>query len=90
MPDLKLPKDFDRIVNRLMVGEPVDPDDLVKLAAAMHESGISFTGASVPIVASLPPKVKSTLADAEIRAGGARAIDRYNSRFGSSAKESCR
>ena len=49
----------------------------------MHESGISFTGQSVPrIFASLPPDAKAKLADAEMRAGWDRAIERYNARIG--------
>jgi hypothetical protein len=66
-----------------MRGELVDPDDLVKLAAAMHASGLSFTGQSVPrIVASLPPDAKAKLAGAEIRAGWDRAVERLNARIG--------
>jgi hypothetical protein len=83
MPEMKLPKDFDPIIARLMRGELVDPDDLAKLAAAMHESGISFTGGSVPrIVASLPPDAKQKLVDAEARASWNRVIERYNARIG--------
>jgi hypothetical protein len=83
MPALQLPKNFDRIVARLTRGEPVDPDDLAELAVAMHASGISFTGKSVPrIVASLPPDVKAELADAEMRAGWDRAIALVNARIG--------
>jgi hypothetical protein len=49
----------------------------------MHESGVSFTGASVPpVVASLPPDVKAKLADAEARVGWDRAIARVNARIG--------
>jgi hypothetical protein len=81
MPELKLPKEFDRIIARLMRGEPVDPDDLVKLTAAMHASGLSFTGEAVPrIVASLPPDAKAKLVDAEMRAGWDRAIALVNAR----------
>ena len=83
MPEMKLPKEFDPIIARLVRGEPVDPDDLVKLSAAMHANGISFNGVSVPrIVASLPAEVKAKLVDAEIRAGWDRAIARLNARIG--------
>jgi hypothetical protein len=82
MPEMKLPKEFDPIIARLVRGEPVDPDDLVKLAAAMHTAGLSFTGASVPrFVASLPPDAKQKLVDAEAHASWSRVIERYNARI---------
>jgi hypothetical protein len=75
-------KDFDRIIARLMRGEPVDPDALADLAAAMHASGLSFTGEAVPrIVASLPPDAKQRLVDAGVRAGWDRAVERFNARL---------
>jgi hypothetical protein len=83
MADLKLPKEFDHIIDRLVRGVPVDPDDLVKLSAAMHAAGLSFTGGSVPrIVAALPAEAKAKLVDAEMRAGWNRVIERYNARIG--------
>jgi hypothetical protein len=82
MPELQLPANFDRIIARLTRGEPVGPDDLAKLAAEMHESGLSFTGKAVPrIFVALPPEMKAKLADAETRAGWDRAIERVNARI---------
>jgi hypothetical protein len=84
MPALELPATFDRIVSRLTRGEPVDPDDLAELAAAMHANGISFNGGSVPpVVASLPAAVKAKLIDAQIRAGWDRAVARVNAQIAS-------
>jgi hypothetical protein len=59
-----------------------DPDALADLAAAMHGSGISFTGKSVPrIFAALPPDAKQKLIDAEARASWDRVIERFNARI---------
>jgi hypothetical protein len=45
-------------------------------------ASISFTGQSVPrIFASLPPDANAKLADAEIRAGWDRAVERVNARI---------